>query len=552
MEDLSKYNDLQDIELFPDGKLFRILYDSSVRKFRIICKKYDLFEDLRNSFSVNNQSAFFVAQYGYKTFAKLYVINKFGYFSDGLIFEILHYLKTNYGSTDILAMSNNCRQYILDVVVPLKTYFADKINVKDISNISEDLGRNTELENLNKTPYIFRDYQKEAIKQLLYSGYGRGLIEIPTAGGKSFILANFIWNVLKNVDRKYRSLILVPNKQLVEQFYKDLLDYGYPKQMITKMTAGLKKFEQFDKDAKIIIANRQYLFKNKNLLPKIDVLIVDEVHQATADVTKEFIESLNCKIKIGCSGTLPRDKYLKWQLTGMFGKIVYTENIVRLQQEGYISKLKISLIKITDSYVENDRNLLFNVHSLRRYKPDEFGYSEIMFNEAHDAEHEYYNKNYTTLYTPVLNYLNSLSENILVLFDRIEVGQNLTELAKEILKDKNVHYIDGSVKVDVRENIRQQLEESGNNILFAENAVFATGINIKRLTHIVFACGTKSFSRVLQSIGRTLRLHETKSEAHLIDVAFNMKYSQRHLYERLQIYKDMYNKKPDEVLKFTV
>ena len=95
-------------------------------------------------------------------------------------------------------------------------------------------------------------------------GYGKGLIEIPTAGGKSFILANFIWNILKTVNRTYKTLILVPNKQLVEQFYKDLIDYGYSKYELTKFTAGLKKYEQFNKDAKIIIANRQYLFKNTN------------------------------------------------------------------------------------------------------------------------------------------------------------------------------------------------------------------------------------------------------------------------------------------------
>lgn len=91
---------------------------------------------------------------------------------------------------------------------------------------------------------------------MLNKGYGRGLIEIPTAGGKSFILANFIWNLLKNVDRTFKTLILVPNKQLVEQFYKDLLDYGYSKYELTRFTAGLKKADAFNPDAKIMIANR--------------------------------------------------------------------------------------------------------------------------------------------------------------------------------------------------------------------------------------------------------------------------------------------------------
>lgn len=109
-----------------------------------------------------------------------------------------------------------------------------------VSNISEDVGRNAELRRMRQKqfdagtpekkcvhPFEFRDYQEEAVKRLLFSGYGRGVIEVPTAGGKSFIIANFIWNVLKNIDRNAKTLILVPSTQLVAQFYSDLIDYGY-------------------------------------------------------------------------------------------------------------------------------------------------------------------------------------------------------------------------------------------------------------------------------------------------------------------------------------
>lgn len=551
MNNFEKYNDEQNIELFPDGKIFRISYDSSVRKLKIISKKYEWLEDLRNAFSAPNNSAFFMSQYGYKTESKVYAINKFGYFSSGLIFEVLEYIKENYGSTSVLAISKNCLNYIQDNITPLKS----ELQLKDklVANISDDVGRNNELIKNGKNAFEFRDYQKNAIQYLLYNGYGRGLIEIPTAGGKSFILANFIWNILKYVNRKYRTLILVPNKQLVEQFYKDLIDYGYSQYELTRFTAGLKKHEAFNPDAKIIIANRQYIFKNLNKLPKIDVLICDEVHQATSESTKEFIERLNCNIKIGCSGTIPRDKYLRWQLIGMFGRIVYTEDIINLQNAGFISKLNITLLKITDTFIENDRNILFHTNSLRKYKPDEFGYSEIAFDEATKAEDEYFTKHYKELYKPVFEYLLNINTNTLILFDRIEIGKNLFEYAKELYSEKkDVFYIDGSIDVKEREFARESFEKCDGNLLIAQSAVMSTGVNIKRLTNLVFLTSSKSFSRVIQSIGRTLRLHESKNAAHLIDISFNFKYSQRHLNERLKLYKEMYNKKPDKILKFDI
>ena len=554
--DFQQYSDdLSQIDVFPDGKIFRLTFDANIRKMKIICNRYQLFEDLRNAFSAANGAAFFAKQYGYSAAARVYAINKFGYFNLGLTFEILQYIKDQYGSLNVLAISKNCKTYLEHFLTPLKQFILDHSGESMlVSNISEDVGRNNELKNNGKTPYEFRDYQKNSIDYLINKGYGRGLIEIPTAGGKSFILANFIWNILKNVNRHYKTLILVPNKQLVEQFYKDLLDYGYNKYEVTRFTAGLKGANAFNPDAKIIIANRQYVFNNKDKLPDVDILICDEVHQCTAAATEEYIENLNCRIKIGCSGTLPRDKFNKWKLVGMFSRIVYTEDIVKLQQAGYISKLKITQLNIIDSVVENDRNCLFNLNSLRKYRPDETGYSEIAFNAAHDAEHEYYAKHFDEIYRPVLEYIRQYQNvNVLVLFDSLEVGRNIFELFKTTNPTFRVFYNDGSTPVEERETVRQKLENTDGNFLFANVQIMSTGINIKRLHKIVFCFNSKSTSRIIQSIGRILRLYQDKDYAELIDCNFNYKYSQKHFKERLQLYKEFYNKsKCDNVVTFRI
>ena len=549
-----EYTDnLNNIELFPDGKIFRIFYDNTCNKFKIIANCMSNLENLRNVFSCDNPNSFFIKQYGYRAENKLYAINKFGYFSVGLIWEIFKWVKNTYGSLNVVAFSKNCLKFINEQLTPLKEYVKSHDNGDwKIANISEDSGRNNELKNQGKNPIQFRDYQENSIKKLLCVGYGKGLIEIPTAGGKSLILANFCWNLHKQYNRNLKYLLLVPNKQLVSQMYSDFIDYGYDPSKITKFTAGLKKNEAYNKNAQIIIANRQYLFLHKDQLPKIDVLICDEVHTCLSTQMHEFIESLNAPIKIGCSGTIPRDKWNKWQILGMFSRIVYQEDITTLQQKGYISKLKITLLKIIDKVVEADTNLLFNLHTTRKYKPDEMGFSDIAFDEANKAEHEYFAKHYKDLYKPVFNYVKSLNTNTLILFDRLEIGQNLFKYAKELYENKNVFYIDGSIDVKIREDIRASFEQSDGNLLFAQVSTFSTGINIKRLNNLIFLTGSKSFSQVLQSIGRTLRLYDTKTEAHLIDVSYNFKYSRKHLNERLKIYRDAYHKKPDEVFKFEI
>ena len=117
----------------------------------------------------------------------------------------------------------------------------------------------------------------------------------------------------------------------------------------------------------------------------------------------------DCKIKVGCTGTMPSNKYNMWKLEGMFSRVVYRENITDLQDRGFISKLKITLLNIVDKRVEGNKDLLFNLDTTRKYKPDEFGNSDIAFNDAYNAEHDYFAKYYKDLYKPVFEYLLSMN-----------------------------------------------------------------------------------------------------------------------------------------------
>lgn len=80
----------------------------------MIAAKYDLLEDLRDAFSCPNPTSFFVSRYGYKSENKLYAINKFGMFEVGLVWEVLNWIKQQYGSLEPVALSKQCLKYIND------------------------------------------------------------------------------------------------------------------------------------------------------------------------------------------------------------------------------------------------------------------------------------------------------------------------------------------------------------------------------------------------------------------------------------------------------
>jgi type I site-specific restriction endonuclease len=76
----------------------------------------------------------------------------------------------------------------------------------------------------------------------------------------------------------------------------------------------------------------------------------------------------------------------------------------------------------------------------------------------------------------------------------------------------------------------------------ASYGTFSTGINIRNLHNVVFSSPTKSRIRTLQSIGRGLRISETKTDMVLYDISDDMRHKDKlnftaqHFKDRIAIY----------------
>lgn len=501
-----------------------------------------LIDDLATAFSVDNPSAFFAKQYGFKMPSKIYGVSPFGTFKHGLIFDVLKYLHLNYANINI-TMTDQVKKII-----------ASRLPLRQFANSDDYIGPQCISETIEMRPY-----QSEIIDAIITKGYGRCMFEAPTGSGKSFIIANLIYTLQQEYNQNLRTLLFLPNAQLVKQFYKDLIEYGFSKNQVIEFSAN--SYKKLDKSEilskQIIIANRQFLFNHGHEVGDFDMVVIDEVHSASVATsqTAKFIQMLNAPIKIGCSGTIPTDQAKYWTLLHLTGPVVYKESITHLQDEGYLANVKFVTIKVKDNIVENDKSLLFNLNPRIRYSAD--GDSQIAFSEPYAAETEYMSKNCMDLYSPILTNPNvqfAKNENTLILFDRIEFGKALFEYLKSInFNGAQIYYIDGSVPIDEREKIRALCETAQNIIIVAQVAIMSTGINIKNLSNLVMTGSSKSQSRTIQSIGRTLRLHGSKSHATIWDIVFNYKYSKKHYLERCGLYKKYYNRsKPDETINIEI
>ena len=80
------------------------------------------------------------------------------------------------------------------------------------------------------------------------------------------------------------------------------------------------------------------------------------------------------------------------------------------------------------------------------------------------------------------------------------------------------------------------MEEADDIVVVAISKIFSTGINIKNLHYIIFACGGKAKVKIVQSIGRGLRLHKDKDKLIIFDIADVYHYSLNHLERRILLY----------------
>ena len=357
------------------------------------------------------------------------------------------------------------------------------------------------------TKFRPRDYQIKAVYQALKNN--RKVIVSPTASGKSMMIYTIVRYF---VAKGEKILIVVPTTSLVEQMYKDFIEYGWnSEEYCHKVYAGHEK----NTDLPVTITTWQSVYKlPKQYFADYTAVIGDEAHQFKAkSLTSIMTKLYQAKYRVGFTGTLDGTQTHKWVLEGLFGpvdKIVKTEQLIN---EGYLAKFKI--------------NVLILKHPEQKFETYE---DEIQYLISSEVRNNF-----------IKNLALDLKGNTLILYSRVEThGEILFNSINSINSDRLVSFIHGGVDTEEREKVRSITEQEDNAIIVASYGTFSTGINIKRLHNVIFASPSKSRIRNLQSIGRVLRKGKGKEIATLYDIADDIggrNYTLKHLDERVNIYK---------------
>ena len=357
-----------------------------------------------------------------------------------------------------------------------------------------------------------REYQIEGVYDCLK--HNRRLLVSPTASGKSLMIYSL---VRYYVHKDKKILLVVPTTSLVEQMYKDFIEYGWDaKNHCHRIYSG----REITNTNEVTITTWQSVFRmEKSFFKNYDVIIGDEAHLFKSKSLVNIMTKLeHAKYRFGFTGTLDGTQTHKWVLEGLFGPSYKVTKTEELMKQGHLSQLDIQCLVLK--------------HPPKKFETYE---DELQYLITHEQRNKF-----------ITNLALDLKGNTLILYSRVETHGAIIydKINKVKHTNRKAFFVHGGVDAEQRESIREITENERNAIIVASYGTFSTGINIKRLHNVIFASPSKSRVRNLQSIGRVLRKGKDKVKATLYDIGDDCTYNSRknytlnHLIERIKIYNE--------------
>jgi superfamily II DNA or RNA helicase len=329
-------------------------------------------------------------------------------------------------------------------------------------------------------------YQVDAINKVINNE--RGIIEVATSGGKSFIAAG----LTKVYEDDLDFLIIVPTEKLVKQIYKDFTDFGIDIGHIKKGMTKKRVAEEWNH--KHMVCTWRMVNNNRDKIERFGGFVYDEAH-IMGDVMRSVFrkELANARIRVGMTGSLPTKDKQKCEsiYCHIGGETLIKVEPKELQDGGFISTCDIDMIAL-----EHEFDYDVSVRDLI----DDWEWSQ---------EEDY-------LYTNIQR-LDVLAEKIEKLPDANMLILCFKEVAENLKKRLGYDMIHGDIKEKERDIYYDNLEKIKNYRLIATFDTVGTGTSIDEITHLVLIDAGKNEIRIIQGIGRGLRRDGDKNHVKITD-----------------------------------
>lgn len=357
---------------------------------------------------------------------------------------------------------------------------------------------------------VLRPYQIDAAQAFLTNPHRRGVLRVPTAGGKTALLAA----ITKSMG--CQTLGLIHGNSLLDQTFNDFKDH------LGEGEIGLIGNGQFDVRRFTLSSVDTVFARLKNEDPEIGVFLAnvdfvwcDEVHRASAMSWVEILKAIPTPYRLGVSGTpFKKQELADMELRAWTGPMLYDISPSLLQEQGYLSQAELSIIEI-----QGERSTEKNWHAVVQRC--------IVDNEARNCR----------VGDVAIKRAQEGKFVFLLAGNSLALARWYYDYIAEVFP--GVELVTGKSGVGPNREALRRFKEGASRIIVA-TTVLDEGINAPDTSVVILANTGKSYVKLMQRIGRGLRIKADEGKAlEVVDVMDNThKYLAKHARVRLDYYEE--------------
>ena len=242
-------------------------------------------------------------------------------------------------------------------------------------------------------------------------------------------------------------------------------------------------------------------------------ILVSNCHNSTSSTWSKVLMVTEAKRRWGVSGTpLKKDTVRDMLLIGLTGDVIQGASVVDLVKAGYAVMPHVRLI---------DTVSMLGRYNLKKKTP---------FSDVHN--HVYNDVRLWGLVRDVLRWHNK--KGVLIFTERVAVCEGLTDyLSTQGFKVGSSY---GKVVIEERLKVLQQFKKGEIDVLVT-TVVLDEGVDVPSVSGIVLVTTNKSVVRLMQRIGRSVRIDEGKDKTFIYDFVIDAPFLKTHILQRLDMYK---------------
>jgi len=354
---------------------------------------------------------------------------------------------------------------------------------------------------LKRNSFNLRDYQQEMIDRIysvVVDGNLRLMLKLPTGAGKTRVALEAVYRLMRD-DHVKIALWIADDKNLCQQAIDSALSTF---QGSNDNIENLILVSFFDSNALIdlqmlhethakpmlIVCTPHQLEENLELIPNIDVFIMDEAH-TSIERRFDLFERLEARTLLGLSATPPthwRETLTLTPINSFDATTTSTEEFLRI------------------------RGILSTIHTVRRKVIDDINHQVIGLLFKGDGKVNYHHPfvTYSILENVRKDILSSSVSSVIVFVDRIEQASVLSSAFNALMPEHQSAHLDGDkMTTSQRQTILRRFKKGEIDVLFNVK-LLREGFDAPNIDGVYLAQlnnPSPETKKYIQMIGRGLR-----------------------------------------------